>query len=113
MGIFDNIVENVNKIISGTTKYRKSSRWKEWLLGATKNHCWLCLKNEHKVIEAVNKKIDMLKNSENPPIHENSLCYFEWLRMLTIGNATNLGNDGADYWIHKYKKLPNNYITKE
>ncbi len=32
--------------------------------------------------------------------------------MTRVGAATNLGNDGADYWIFYYRKLPDNYITK-
>lgn len=88
-----------------STNYSKSTKWKEYLLGKTKTHCFVCYKR--------NNKIYLKDNEPELPEHENCECYLDWLRSLPIGQATKLGLDGADYWIAKHSKFPDYYITKE
>ena len=114
MGIFSDIFESIVNFFKGiTTKYNRSSRWKEWLLGKNPNHCWYCIKQEHKIFEVINDKVCIPEGEQEPPVHINCGCYLEWLRMVAIGAATMLGDGGADYWIYHYGKLPDNYISKE
>ena len=113
MGILSDIFESVVNIFKGiTTTYNKSNRWKEWLLGKNPNHCWYCIKQNHKIFEVIDGRV-CISEEETPPVHINCGCYLEWLRMVTIGAATMLGDGGADYWIYHYGKLPDNYISKE
>ena len=97
MGIFSDIYESIVNFFKGiTTKYNRSSRWKEWLLGKNPNHCWYCIKQEHKIFEVINDKVN-ISEEEAPPVHINCGCYLEWLRMVAVGAATVLGKAGADY----------------
>ena len=113
MGILSDIFESVVNFFKGiTTTYNKSNRWKEWLLGKNPNHCWYCIKQNHKIFEVIDGKV-CISEEETPPVHINCDCYLEWLRMVAIGAATMLGDGGADYWIYHYGKLPDNYISKE
>ena len=113
MGILSDIFESVVNFFKGiTTTYNKSNRWKEWLLGKNPNHCWYCIKQNHKIFEVIDGKV-CIAEEETPPVHINCGCYLEWLRMVAIGAATMLGVEGADYWIYHYGKLPDNYISKE
>lgn len=83
------------------------------MLGPTINHCWICLKNEHKIFEVINDKVFISEGEVEPPVHMGCLCCFEWLRMVPIGIATASVKEGADYRLYYYGKLPDNYITKE
>lgn len=113
MGMFSDIFESIVNLFKGlTTKYNHSSRWKEWLLGKTQNHCWYCIKQEHKIFEVIDGAI-IPEGEQEPPVHINCGCYLESLRMVAVGAATMSGNEGADYWIYYYRKLPDRYISKE
>ncbi len=114
MGIFDELKVEITEIVEhDSTKYKNSKFWMEWVLGNTKNHCWNCLKNEHKIFEVIDAAISTLKNKDKPPLHLGCLCYFRWLKSVAVGFATNLRENGADYWLYHFKCLPVNYITKE
>ncbi|MDY4159691.1 MAG: hypothetical protein SOY02_05595 [Candidatus Onthovivens sp.] len=106
MGIFDDIKESISNFFKETTtKYEKSNKWKEYKLGPTITHCLICFKRQNKIYDKNN--IPIL------PEHIKCLCYLQWMRKVLIGNATNLGVIGADYYIANYGILPNYYITKE
>ena len=106
MGIFDDIEESISNFFKETTtKYEKSNKWKEDKLGPTITHCLTCFKRQNKIYDKNN--IPIL------PEHIKCLCYLQWMRKVLIGNATNLGVIGADYYIANYGILPNYYITKE
>lgn len=106
MSIFDDIIESINNLFADfTTDYEKSTKWKEYHLGATISHCIVCLKR--------NNKIYSLDNVPKIPEHDNCACYLDWLRKVSLGSATKKGFQGADYYITTHGKLPNYYITKE
>ena len=114
MSILSDIYESVVNSFRGITeKYNKSNRWQEWLLGKRVNHCWYCIKQNHKIFEVVNGEVYIPEGEREPPIHVNCGCHLEWLRMVAIGAATTLGKEGADYWIYHYGMLPDGYISKE
>lgn len=106
MGIFDDLKESLtNFFVDLTTNYQKSNKWKEYHLGFRKTHCWVCLKRNNKIY--LSTEVPYL------PEHERCACYLDWLRKVNVGSATKMGKNGADYYIHNYKTLPNYYVTKE
>lgn len=106
MNVFDDFSSNLNEYFTNITyKYQKSSKWKEYLLGIAKSHCWTCLKRSNKVYLATD--VPLL------PEHDRCVCFLEWLRKLSIGNATNFGQNGADYYLYYFGKLPDYYISKD
>lgn len=106
MSIFDKNRRNIEQLFAkDDTDHSKSTKWKEYHLGATISHCLTCLKRDHKIYLAA--VVPLL------PEHTHCKCYLEWLRKVAIGKATNLGSNGADYYLACFGKLPENYITKE
>ncbi len=107
MSIFDDIKESVENFFKEkTTKYNKSSKWKEYKLGATLTHCATCYDRNNKIYEAY-------YNEPKLPEHDNCKCYLEWLKSLGVGKATELGINGADFYLKYYGRLPEYYITKQ
>lgn len=105
MGIFGDIEETlVNIFKEFTTNYNQSKKWKEYKLGKTLTHCLTCSKRKYKIYE---------KNNEpDLPEHTKCACCLKWLRSVPVGKATNLGKEGADFYIANYGVLPNYYLTK-
>lgn len=108
MNIFDDIKESISNYFSDlTNNYGQSKKWLEYLLGATINHCVVCAIRQNKIYDKYDDEIPEL------PEHNKCACYLFPLRSLMIGQATKMGNNGADYYVKNYKYLPNYYITKE
>lgn len=106
MSVFDDIKEKVNRLFTkDENEYQKSTKWKEYHLGATISHCLTCFERDHKIY--------LTTDIPSLPEHEHCLCYLDWLKKVSIGHATNLGEKGADYSLAYFDKLPNYYITKE
>lgn len=106
MSIFDDIKESLNNIFNElTTTYQKSTKWKEYHLGATITHCLICLKRDNKIY--LPEEVPIL------PEHERCACFLDWLRKVSIGNATKQGKYGVDFYLYTYGVLPNYYITKK
>ena len=105
MSIFDDIKESVeNFILQFTRNYKKSNRWFQYKLGFAKVHCISCLDKQNKIYE----KTELPET----PLHPGCCCYFSPLNAVSVGEATKLGKEGADYYLKYYKKLPDYYITK-
>lgn len=106
MEVFDDIKESIIELFKeNTIKYKKSNKWQEYKLGQTITHCDTCFKRQNKIY-----------NKDNIPIlpeHIKCLCYLQWMESIPVGDATNLGIFGADYYIFNYGVLPNYYIAKE
>lgn len=106
MGVFNDLKEKLNSLFSESKdKYKISDKWLTYRLGATVTHCKICSSREDKIYSKMEMPI--------LPEHINCRCYLEWLHKILVGQATNLGVDGADYFLYKYGCLPSNYITKE
>lgn len=106
MSIFDDIKESLSNIFNELTMtYQKSNKWKEYHLGATITHCLICLQRNNKIY--LSTEVPIL------PEHERCACFLDWLRKVSVGNATRLGKNGVDYYLYNYGVLPSNYITKE
>lgn len=106
MSIFDEIKESVENYFSEFSRqYNQSRRWKEYHLGPTLTHCPICAERNNKIYE--------IYNVPGLPEHEKCKCYLSWLKMLYAGTATKLKQNGADYYLRYFNKLPDYYITKE
>ena len=106
MSIFDDIKESLSDFFSDLTEnYQKSKKWKEYHLGATFSHCLICLKRNNKIY--LSNDVPLL------PEHERCACFLDWLRKVSIGDATKLGLNGVDYYLHNFGALPEYYITKD
>lgn len=66
------------------------------------------------ICKSKNGKIYSIKEKvyPNPPIHPNCRCKIEALKAILAGNATNNGENGADWWLKHYGFLPEYYISK-
>ena len=94
MSIFDDIKETVENFFKEkTTKYNKSPKWKEYKLGATLSHCDICYDRNNKIYEAYYDEPEL-------PEHHGCKCYLEWLKSLGVGKATELGINGADFYLN-------------
>lgn len=84
-----------------------SSRWKNWKATLDLKTCPECI-SRHGKIYATGEMPDI-----EPPIHWNCRCVIEPLHAVIAGNATKDGNNGADWWLAHYGRLPEYYITYE
>ena len=83
-----------------------SNRYKNWKAELDIKTCINCRSRHGKVYlaeEAVRPE---------PPLHPHCRCVIEWLTAIYAGEATNQGNNGADWWLKWVGSLPDYYITK-
>ena len=85
----------------------KSKNWKNWRAFGDLKTCIWCRDKNGKIY-----RMDEMPDPA-PPLHPHCRCVMERMRALTAGTATRDGKKGADFWLKKYGKLPENYITKK
>ena len=83
----------------------KSASWKHWQAVIDPKTCPKCL-GQHGKIYAVDAM-----PPELPPLHENCRCAILRMGAIIPGGATKDGENGADYWLANYGRLPDYYIT--
>ena len=84
-----------------------SEKWKIWVSKLDVLTCLICRKQNGKIYALEERVIP------EPPIHPNCRCIIERLKTLYAGTATNVGANGADWYLKRYGKLPSYYMTKE
>ena len=84
----------------------KSVLWKYWRAILDPKLCLDCLSHHGKVYA-----MDEIPDVE-PPLHENCRCAILPMDATTPGGATKEGENGADYWLANYGKLPNYCISE-
>lgn len=47
-----------------------------------------------------------------PPLHHNCKCVVIPMEAVVAGNATNNGDNGADYWLKYFGELPRYYVPE-
>ena len=84
---------------------RYSTKWKMWVTIPDFRRCLICREKGGKIydIEAI--------VYPSPPVHPNCRCTIERLKLIWAGTATKAGENGADWYVKKYGKLPSYYIT--
>ena len=85
----------------------KSTFWKYWRAILDPKLCLDCLSHHGKVYA-----MDEIPDIE-PPLHDNCRCAILPMEAITPGGATKDGENGADYWLTNFGKLPDYYISKE
>ncbi len=83
-----------------------STNYKNWIAILDLKTCIECRKRHGKIY-----KIDEVVEQE-PPLHNNCRCEIIPMKSIVAGNATNDGDNGADYWLHFFNILPEYYVTK-
>lgn len=105
MSVFDEVAEIIESGLKQIFVFKKSKNWKEFNLGIASNHCETCIKLDNKIFEA-KEKIEV-------PMHPYCLCMVNWLKSVSVGEATDKGINGADFWLKNLGTLPDYYISKE
>ena len=85
----------------------QNSRWKYWKAILDLKLCGEC-RSHHGKIYSANEIPDM-----KPPLHVMCRCEILPMEAIMPGKATKDGENGADYWLTHYGKLPDYYISKE
>ncbi len=83
-----------------------SNKWKEWVAQLDFKTCLICKENHGKIYD-INEFV-----YPEPPIHPNCRCVIERLKVLLAGTATNVGINGADWYLKYIGQLPDYYISK-
>lgn len=84
-----------------------SETYSNWVSQQDLKTCPLCVSRHGKIYGPE----DIIE--EPPPIHPNCRCEIRPLAAVYAGNGTKNGQDGADWWLKQYGKLPAYYITEE
>lgn len=84
----------------------RSRRYKNWLATLDLKTCLPCRKNHGKVYHY--SEIP----SPKPPLHLRCRCVITWLQARYAGTATARGENGADFWLKQYGRLPEYYISE-
>ena len=83
----------------------KSMLWKYWRAILDPKLCLDCLSHHGQIYT-----MDEIPDVE-PPLHENCRCAILPMEAITPGGATQDGENGADYWLANYGRLPDYYIS--
>jgi len=84
-----------------------SIKWKEWKATIDIKTCWNCKKMHGKIFDIY----EMI--ASRPSMHIACRRVIQVLKAVNAGFATDKGQDGADWHLKYYGKLPNYYIMKE
>lgn len=84
-----------------------SNKFKNWVTHIGERTCTPCL-NNHGKIYYIYEPVE-----PSPPVHSFCRCTIERLEALIPGTATDLGRNGADWWLRHCKRLPGYYIRAE
>lgn len=84
-----------------------SIHFKHWHANITNTTCSICLEQNGKIYGLSDENI--LK----PPAHTHCKCTLIPLEAIVSGNATKDGENGADFWIKYYGKLPDYYASEQ
>lgn len=90
-----------------TPETSKSILWKYWKATLAPKLCLECASHHGKIYA-----IDELPDIE-PPLHPNCRCTIDRMDAIVVGGATKDGENGADYWLVHYGKLPDYYISED
>ena len=85
----------------------QSMHFKQWHTNITDTTCSVCLERDGRIYGLSDESI--LK----PPVHPRCKCTLIPMEAIVAGNATKDGENGADFWIKYYGKLPDYYISEE
>ena len=85
-----------------------SRKWKNWVALIGPNTCEVCT-DKNGIIYDTDR---LIAEVCLPPVHPNCKCKIEAMKTIVSGSATIDNLAGADYSLKKYRRLPENYVTK-
>lgn len=92
---------------AGISKSYKSSRYKNWLAVLDIKTCAEC-RRRHGKIYSISDIIE-----QSPPLHLNCRCVVIEMDTVVAGEATDIGQNGADYHLLYFGSLPDYYISED
>ena len=84
-----------------------SETYSNWVSQQDLKTCPLCVSLHGKIYGPE----DIIE--EPPPVHPNCRCKIRPMAAVYAGDGTKSGQDGADWWLKQYGRLPAYYITEE
>ena len=83
-----------------------SDRWVNWVSVIDFKSCYLCKNNNGKI------RSKWERQPNYPPVHDKCRCAIVRMKALLAGTATDMGTNGADWYLKYLKRLPPYYISK-
>jgi len=83
-----------------------STKYKNWIATLDLFTCFFCRSSHGQIY-----RMDEFVMNE-PPVHPNCRCIVEPMKARLPGTATQLKEDGADWWLRETGKLPDYYISE-
>ena len=84
----------------------RSVHWKHWSAVLDPKLCKEC-RGHHGKVYAMDEWPEV-----EPPLHNHCRCVIIPMETITPGGATKDGENGADYWLVHYGRLPDYYISR-
>lgn len=85
-----------------------SANWTIWRAIIKPTACLACATRNGKIFS-----FDDLRRIGEPQLHQNCRCFLMRMQAIKAGTATELGTNGADWWIKYLNELPDYYLTRE
>lgn len=107
----ENIIEKlINNLRQDKNIRGFSEKWANWMSILSKTTCQKCVEGHGTIAPA-----SILEGQFEKPVDEHENCYCKWVRMRTktVGTATNVGKNGADWFLLYNRTLPSYYVTKK
>ncbi len=86
-------------------KLEQSSKWQRWVTHITPKTCDFCFSQNGVIVP--------ISEEDRPNVHPNCHCEYDKNIAIEAGNATKDGQNGADYWLKHYGRLPDYYVSRE
>ncbi len=105
----ENFIENfINNLLQDRNLRGDSKNWANWMSMLTATTCKYCVEQHGKIVD-----ISILNNKRKVSAHERCKCVYVAMRIKLVGSATDMGFDGADFWLYTAKRLPGYYVDKK
>lgn len=82
----------------------ESNTWKRWVTHIGPHTCKYCY-SQNGVILPIDEDTEI-------PVHPNCHCELSSHMAIVAGTATKDGENGADYWLKYYGRLPDYYVSR-
>ena len=87
-----------------------SEKWANWMSELTLNTCQPCIEGHGTLTD-----ISILNGQDEKSVNKHPHCKCLWVPIRTkkVGTATDVGKDGADWFLLYNRTLPSYYVTKD
>lgn len=87
-----------------------SGKWANWMSELTLKTCQPCIEGHGTLAD-----ISILNGQEEKSVNKHPHCKCIWVPIRTkkVGTATDVGKDGADWFLFYNRTLPDYYVTKD